>query len=227
MKTYIQRREKNDNLIVFFGGWGNDEKAFAPLCTEDSDFILFYHYSADEPLILPEMKQYKRISLIGWSLGVWAAEYLTPKLNIKPDFAVAINGTPLPAHDKYGIPLADFEKTLNRITDLNMVKFFLRVFGDKETYLANINRVPARTTKSLSDELRWLYNRIMEQKEPGFKWDVALISKDDRVFPTSNLLSYWKTMPETAISVLPQPHYLFHSWESFTDLLGYAESLTG
>ncbi|MDX9929009.1 MAG: DUF452 family protein [Bacteroidales bacterium] len=227
MKTYIQRREKNDSLIVVFGGWGNDEKAFTPLCSEDSDFILFYNYSADEPLILPEMKSYKKITLIGWSLGVWAAEYLSSKLKIKPDFAIAINGTPFPAHDKYGIPLADFEKTLNHITDLNMVKFYLRVFGNKKTYMANIDRVPARSVRSLSDELRWLYNRIMEQTEPGFRWDVALISKDDRVFPTANLLAYWKKCPETAVAVLLQPHYLFHSWNSFPQLISYAESLTG
>ena len=44
------------------------------------------------------------------------------------------------------------------------------MFGDKKSYQSNIDRVPHRTLKSLHDELRWLYNRIMEQKEPGFKW---------------------------------------------------------
>ncbi len=76
MKTYIRRREKNEDLIVFYGGWGTDENVFAPLCTDDFDFILFYNYSADEALVLPETKTYNSITLIGWSLGVWAAEYL-------------------------------------------------------------------------------------------------------------------------------------------------------
>lgn len=225
MKTYIQRREKNDRLTVVYGGWGNDEKAYTPLCNEDSDFILFYNYSADEPLVLPEMKRYNRITVIGWSLGVWAAEYLTARTGIKPDLTIAINGTPFPAHDSYGIPLAEFEKTLNSITDMNMVKFFLRMFGDKKTYQANIDRIPSRTVKSLSDELRWLYNRIMEQKDAGFKWDVALISKNDRIFPTANLLAYWKKSPATVYSVLPQPHYLFHSWRDFDELIAFAASL--
>lgn len=225
MNTYISRREKNDRLIVVFGGWGNDERAFIPLCNDSFDFILFYNYSADAPLVLPEMKSYSRIIVIGWSMGVWATEYLINKVGIRPDFSIAVNGTPYPADDRFGIPLAEFEKTLNGITDRNMLKFYLRMFGDKKTYLANIDRVPARKVKSLSDELRWMYNRIMEQKDPGFKWDVALISKNDRIFPTSNLLAYWQTVPDTAYVVLPQPHYLFHSWQSFSQLTEYCESL--
>jgi biotin synthesis protein BioG len=131
MKTYIRRREKNDQLVVVYGGWGTDENVFIPLCNDDFDFILFYNYSADEALVLPEMKTYTRITLIGWSLGVWAAEYLSPKTGIKPDITIAVNGTPFPADDHYGIPLNVFEGTLNNITEENMEKFYLRMFGDK------------------------------------------------------------------------------------------------
>ena len=176
MKTYIRRREKNDQLVIVYGGWGTDENVFTPFCNDDFDFILFYNYSADEALLLPEMKSYKKITLIGWSLGVWAAEYLSPKTKIIPDVAIAVNGTPVPADDQYGIPLNIFEGTLNNITEHNMEKFYLRMFGDKKTYHLNKDKIPARTVKSLSDELRWLYNRIMEQKEPGFKWNYAVTS---------------------------------------------------
>ncbi len=93
MKTYIRRREKNNRLIVLYGGWGTDENVFTPSCNDDFDFILFYNYSADEALVLPETKTYKSITLIGWSLGVWAAEYLSPKTGIKPDLTIAVNGT--------------------------------------------------------------------------------------------------------------------------------------
>ena len=192
MKTYIRRREKNDQLVVIYGGWGTDENVFTPLCNDDFDFILFYNYSSDEALVLPEMKSYKKITLIGWSLGVWAAEYLSPKTGIIPDIAIAVNGTPVPADDQYGIPLNIFEGTLNNITEENMEKFYLRMFGDKKTYQLNNERKPHRTIKSLHDELRWLYNRIMEQKEPGFKWDFAVTSEIDRVFPSENVNSYWE-----------------------------------
>ncbi len=195
-----------------------------PLCRDDFDFILFYNYSSDEALLLPEMKPYKKITLIGWSLGVWAAEYLSPKTGIIPDVTIAVNGTPVPADDQYGIPLKIFEGTLNNITEENMDKFYLRMFGDKKTYLRNKERIPHRTIKSLNDELRWLYNRIMEQKESGFKWDYAVTSEFDRVFPSQNSINYWEKEHNTKQIVLPLPHYFFHEWNSYTDFISFVEN---
>ncbi len=223
MKTYIRRREKNDQLVVLYGGWGTDENVFTPLCNDKFDFILFYNYSADEALLLPEMKSYKKITVIGWSLGVWAAEYLAPKTKIVPDVAIAVNGTPIPADDQYGIPLNVFEGTLNNITGENMEKFYLRMFGDKKTLMRNKDRIPSRTVKSLHDELRWLYNRIMEQKEPGFKWDYAVSSENDRVFPTENVTSYWTKETNTKHIILPLPHYPFNKWKTFAAFIKYIE----
>jgi hypothetical protein len=98
------------------------------------------------------------------------------------------------------------------------------MFGDKNNYLRNIDRIPHRTIKSLHDELRWLYNRIMEQKEPGFKWDYAVTSESDRVFPSKNLNGYWDKEINTRHITLPLPHYFFHKWDSFTDFIRYVET---
>jgi biotin synthesis protein BioG len=221
MKTYIRRREKNDSLIILYGGWGTDENVFIPSCTDEFDFILFYNYSADEALVLPETKSYKSIALIGWSLGVWAAEYLSYKTGIIPDLTIAVNGTPVPADNKFGIPLKIFEGTLNNISVENMDKFYLRMFGDKRTYLDNCDRLPHRTIKSLNDELRWLYNRIMEQNEPQIRWDYAITSEADRIFPAGNMADYWETKPDTKHIQLPLPHYPFHKWNSFSDFIRF------
>ena len=224
MKTYIKRREKNNQLVVLFGGWGTDEYFFAPFCGDDYDFILFSNYSADEPLVLPEMKTYKKIVLIGWSLGVWAAEYLSEKTGIRADVTIAVNGTPIPADDKYGIPVNVFEGTLNNMTEVNMEKFYLRMFGDKKTYDLNKDKVPLRTIKSLHDELRWMYNRMMEQSTPGFRWDYAVTSENDRVFPKDNMLEYWKKQKSTRHITVPMPHYFFHNWGSYGDFIKFVES---
>jgi pimeloyl-[acyl-carrier protein] methyl ester esterase len=224
MKTYIRRREKNDQLVVLYGGWGTDENVFTPLCSDDFDFILFYNYSADEAFVLPDMKTYRKITLIGWSIGVWAAEYFLPKTGIKPDVKIAVNGTPIPADNQYGIPIKVFEGTLNNITEKNIGKFYLRMFGNKSTYEKNISMIPHITLKSLHDELRWLYNRIMEQKEPGFRWDYAVISEKDRVFPSKNLSGYWDTRKDTRQVMLPYSHYFFHKWNSFTEFISFVEN---
>ncbi|HEX2920584.1 MAG TPA: pimeloyl-ACP methyl esterase BioG family protein [Bacteroidales bacterium] len=224
MKTYIRRREKNNKLVVLYGGWGSDENTYLPLCNDEFDFIMFYNYSADEALILPEMKTYDRIIVIAFSLGVWAAEYLSGKTNIKADLAIAVNGTPLPADEKYGIPLNIFEGTLNNLTEESIGKFYLRMFGNKRSFVANAERMPHRTLKSLLDELRWLYNRIMEQKEPGFKWDYAVTSENDRVYPSKNLESYWSLHQDTTQIKLPVPHYFFHNWNSFMEFISFVEN---
>jgi hypothetical protein len=223
MKTYIRRREENDQLVVLYGGWGTDENFFAPFCNDAFDFILFYNYSADEALVLPETKTYRKITLIAWALGVWAAEYLFPKTGIVPHTAIAVNGTPIPANDKYGIPLKTFEGTLNNISEKNMDKFYFRMFGDKKTYQMNADRIPHRTVKSLQDELRWLYNRMMEQNEPGFSWDYAVTSESDRVFPSENMNSYWKMQKTTRHIMVSLPHYLFPHWNSYTDFIRFVE----
>jgi hypothetical protein len=107
-----------------------------------------------------------------------------------------------------------------------MVKFYLRMFGDKKTYRLNQERIPHRTVKSLHDELRWLYNRIMEQKEPGFRWDYAITSEFDRVFPSKNQKSYWQKEENTQHIILPLNHYLFHHWASFSEFIGFVETYT-
>jgi pimeloyl-[acyl-carrier protein] methyl ester esterase len=223
MKTYIKRNEKNDELVVLYGGWGTDENFFVPFCCDNFDFILFYNYSADDPLVLPETKTYRKITLIAWSLGVWAAEYLLSKTGIKPDTTIAVNGTPVPVDDRFGIPLKTFEGTLNNITDANMDKFYFRMFGDKKTYLENQDRIPHRTIKSLHDELRWLYNRMMEHMEPGFKWDYAVISSTDRVFPPGSMKKFWESQKSTRLIMADLPHYMFPHWKSYREFIAFVE----
>lgn len=224
MKTYIRRREKNNQLLVVYGGWGSDENIYVPICDDDYDFILFYNYSADEPLILPDMKTYRKVILIGFSLGVFAASYLSPKSGIIPDVSIAVNGTPFPVDEKYGIRRKVFEGTLNNITEATIGKFYLRMFGDKKTFNAVKDILPRRTLKSLHDELRWLYNRIMEGDGTGFRWDYAVTSENDRVFPSESQKSYWSSVTGIEQIMLPLPHYFFHKWGKISSFLSFVES---
>ncbi len=223
MRTFIKRRSENTTLVVMFGGWGNDEHMFLPLCRDDHDFILFYNYSADEALILPELKTYTKVYLLGWSLGVWAAEYMSEKTGIKADLNIALNGTPNPAHDKYGLPIESFYETLEKVTPENMEDFYSRLFGNKKNYILNRDRVPHRDIKSLHDELRWIYNRVMEPRDRGFHWDHVVICEKDKVFPTRNLKKYWAGHPDTTISMVKLPHYPFNKWGSFMEMIKQIE----
>jgi hypothetical protein len=101
------------------------------------------------------------------------------------------------------------------------------MFGDRKNYLRNSDRIPHRSVKSLHDELRWLYNRIMEQKDPGFKWDYAVTSETDRVFPSKNLNDYWEKEKGTKHIILPYPHYMFHEWQSFAGFIDFVKGYKG
>jgi len=219
MKTHIRRRENNEDLIIVFGGWGIDQNAFLPLCTESHDFILYYNYSADEPLILPDRKTYRQVILIGWSLGVWAAEYMSASMNLNPDLAIAVNGTPVPADNRYGIPLDIFEGTLNNINESGMEKFNIRLFGSKSILEENTEKLSKRNVQSYAAELRWLYNRIMEDFDRKYRWDIAISSVNDRVFPSDNQINYWRSRQDTRHLIVDLPHYPFYSWGTFEDMI--------
>lgn len=221
MKTFIKRRESNEDLIIVFGTWGTDRNAFLPLCTDKHDFMLYYNYSADEPLILPERKTYRHITVIGWSIGIWAAEYMASTMNLKPDLSIAVNGTPFPAHNLYGIPLEVFEGTLNRLDDRAIYKYHMRLFGNKNVLNQHTEKISKRPLTSFADELRWLYNRIMETYEKRYSWDIALSCSEDRVFPYKNMVKYWESRPETKLITLKLPHYPFFKWNSFNEMVDY------
>ena len=219
MKTYIRRREANTNLIIVFGGWGTDQNAFLPLYSHDHDLILYYNYSADEPLVLPDTKTYDSVTLIGWSLGIWAAEFFSSTMNLKPDLSIAVCGTPVPADNLYGIPLEIFEGTLNKLTEQGMEKFNLRLFGDKGTLDKFRDRTSQRSVESFREELRWLYNRIMETNDLNYRWDIAIASPEDRVFPFKNVSDYWSKRESTKLLSLDLPHYPFFKWSSFLEMI--------
>ncbi|MDX2415365.1 MAG: DUF452 family protein [Bacteroidales bacterium] len=219
MKTYIRRREANTNLIIVFGGWGTDQNAFLPLCSHDHDLILYYNYSADEPLVLPDTKTYENVTLIGWSLGIWAAEFFSSTMNLKPDLSIAVCGTPVPADNLYGIPLEIFEGTINKLTEQGMEKFNLRLFGDKGTLDKFRDRTSQRSVESFREELRWMYNRIMETNDLNYRWDIAIASPKDRIFPFKNVSDYWSKRDTTKLLSLDIPHYPFFKWSSFLEMI--------
>ena len=219
MKTHIRRRENTEKLIIVFGSWGIDQNAFIPLCSESHDFILYFNYSANEPLVLPDQKTYRQVVLIGWSLGVWAAEYLSDSMNLNPDLTIAVNGTPVPADDKYGIPLDIFEGTLNNIDESGIYKFNLRLFGNKTVLKNNMDKLSRRSMDSYGAELRWLYNRIMENPDKKYRWDIAVSSINDRVLPSDNQIKYWTNRKDTKHIQIDQPHYPFHYWVSLDNMI--------
>ena len=108
MKQVYIIKNRHPRLLLFFAGWGADETPFKDYQSADSDNMLCYDYRTLE-FDASLLKEYREINVIGWSMGVWAATQVMGKLQ-KTDTApviknsIAINGTPYPIDDTYGIP---------------------------------------------------------------------------------------------------------------------------
>jgi len=79
-----------------------------------------------------------------------------------------------------------------------MEKFYLRCSVDKKLINLTVTGYLHRNVKSLHDELRWLYNRIMEQRRTrGSGGIYPVTSEFDRVFPAKKpRLGYWSKRGE-------------------------------
>ncbi|MDO5035450.1 MAG: alpha/beta fold hydrolase [Porphyromonas sp.] len=212
-------------LLLYFTGWGTTPEVVTNLgLPQGWEQCSFWDYKDVSALYLPdiELSRYNSIYLVAWSMGVWAADLLAPHLP-RISKAVAINGTPLPMHDLYGIPTPIFEKTLSGLDDDNRARFDRRMCGGKKL-LAVYNSFSARSTEDLRSELTGVYEAVRalpDGSPPQLSWDLAYVSERDLIVPPSNQLRYWNKHNVTT-EVLPglghYPIYEFHSWQELLKL---------
>ena len=207
MQHYWLNHEKNDELILFFTGWGFDENPFKHLDCGNYDVLMFYDYHGSElattlelATMLPESfdLQYKKTHLIAWSMGVFIARHL--KVNGKK---VAINGTTLPMHNEFGIPVKIFELTMKHAAAGLQGKFYKNVFGaDYERYLQTPvmrsveNRVAEleslhQLIHGASTNCTFPYCDLCDAPRDTKCYDVAFIGTGDKIIPPKNQLAFW------------------------------------
>ena len=212
MQYHWLNQNKNEDLIIFFGGWSFDYKPFEQLECTHYDVLMFYDYTTLEMPVI-DFSSYKTISLIGWSMGVFAAYYLRNNL---PKFSrkIAVNGTPFPVDDTFGIPLRTFELTLKHAETGLQGKFYQNVFSNEE-FLAQYQKNPVkRSIQNRIDELISLNKLIKstEQTYDGKFYDCALVGINDRIIPAKNQLNCWKDIA-VKLECGHFPFYMFNSWE--------------
>lgn len=217
-------------LLLFFAGWSASPELFKHLDAEEgTDVWICYDYR--DLTFKENLAGYKEVYVVAWSLGIWVATNIWKKLigsmptdeNSKspyPVLSIAINGTPYPIHDTFGIPESIFRGTLDNITDEGMRRFNLRMCGTRQR-LAEYEETPARPLDEVREELQSLSHMIQEtginKENPatGF-WTKAIISDKDRIFPSENLRNYWKG--RCPITEIAAPHYPFYLWKNWNEL---------
>lgn len=220
----LEYRQKADNkvLLMFFTGWGTTPEVAHHLALPHQwDYFTAYDYRRVCTEELPPFKPYQQVFLVAWSMGVWASDRLGPALPM-PHQAVAINGTPLPMHNQYGIPDQIFEGTLKGLDDDNRERFNRRMCGGKKL-LAVYNSFAARTTDDLREELTGVYEQVkgLSGEEPHkLPWSQALVSEKDLIVPSANQVAYWE-LHQVPFEVLEGAgHYPLMQYDSWEELLG-------
>ena len=209
MQFHWLNKKNNDKLIIFFTGWSFDYKPFEFLACNDFDVLMFFDYNT---LDMPPIPNYKEYILISWSMGVFSAYLLKDKL---PSFSkkIAINGTPLPVNDDYGIPVKPFLLTLRHAKTGLEGKFYQNIFDTPIEYDRYLKSAVERPIENRVEELNSLYKKI-KNTEIEYKhfYDKAIVSKNDKIIPAKNQINFWQEKAKI-IESGHFPYYNFKSWD--------------
>lgn len=205
MKQLYIHQNHSPLLLLFFAGWGMDEKTFENYHTPDKDFMICYDYRTldfDETLLLP----YKEIHLVAWSMGVWAASQVMARTSLPIVQSTAINGTLYPIDEARGIAPAIFEGTLNGLNEVSLQKFRLRMCGSTAAYKEFAEMVPQRPLEELKEELAAIREQYHRSPSSPFVWDKAIIGNADRIFSPENQQHAW-CVTTTVTEGMEAAHY--------------------
>ena len=216
MQFHWLNKQNNSKLIIFFAGWSFDENPFKFLACENFDVLIVYDYSTIDENI-EKFTSYKEINLIAWSMGVFVAYLLKDKL---PKFnkKIAINGTPLPVNDEFGIPVKPFLLTLRHARTGLEGKFYQNIFETKEEFEKYSTMSVNRSIENRETELKSLYDKI-RSAEINYNrfYDKALISSRDKIIPTKNQINFWQNNAE--IEMLESGHFPYYNFKSWNEIL--------
>ena len=202
MRLQFLSHSDTDRLILIFAGWGSDARCYEHVCMNGWDVALVSGFD-DELPDLKALDRYATVYVYAWSLGVWAAERALAG-RLRPVRAYAVNGTPWPSDDERGIPAKVFADTAAGLTERNLHKFRVRMFGgvaaykDYQPMFEHLTDVAA-----LRAELEFVAAHANGER---LHWDGAYIGAEDRIFPAANQRKAWEGL--ASIHELNAPHYV-------------------
>ena len=197
MNYTFLKQHNHQELILLVSGWSISPSVFEEYIPENKDFLIVHGFSSldfDYSLLT----SYRRITLIGFSMGVWAAAHLfASHTAILFCEKIAINGTPLLIDDQCGIPAAIYQGTLDGLDDKNLQKFHRRMLASTDGYRQFVAANPIADIAVLKQELSFVQTHCTHFQPPAFSWDKAIIGQHDRIFPPDNQLHAWGLLNAT------------------------------
>ena len=221
MQFHWLNKQNKENLIVFFAGWSFDYRPFEFMDCENCDVLMIYDYNSINPNEFEKIQfssKYKNKTLLAWSMGVYAAYKLREFLG-DFDKKIAINGTPFPVDNEYGIPEKPFLLTLKHAKTGLEGKFYQNIFDKSEEFERYLNTPVERSIDNRVDELKSLYEDIKNSpKEYEKFYDFAFVSSNDNIIPPKNQMNFWQTY-NSPLKKLESGHFPYYNFNSWKDLL--------
>lgn len=213
MKQVFITKNNTPDLLLIFSGWGTHPQIFGTL-RNARDICICYDYRDDtfNPHLIAD---YKDITVIGWSFGVYMAAYTFSKYLLKANKTVAVNGTMQPIDDTYGIPQTLFDMTLDSLTDCSFQKFQKRICGNIKQYSIHKEALSVRAIPEVKEELSVLQNRVANTRNINFHWDIAYISDNDLIFTPERQEAFWSNYHISSIRRINDAH--FPDFKQITD----------
>ena len=202
MKLQYVSRTGAARLILIYAGWAMDAAPFEGLRRPGYDIAVVWDYrefQLDWSFATP----YSEVCVVAWSLGVYAAAVTAPALARRITCRIAVNGTLWPVDPLLGIPPKVFAGTAAGLNERQLGKFYRRVCGGREIFSAFSERIPARSVPELLEELGVFLSDNLFAPQIEKRWDMALISSDDAIFPPVN---QWRAWRGTPVRFMDGPH---------------------
>lgn len=187
MKFRQIRSSQSSEATLWFLGWGFDS-SIEPFIADEGNVYLLWDYASLELSL--DVSAFSSVTVKAWSMGVWAAEaFLAAHTEIRASRTEAYCGTPRPADASYGIGAEAIRLTIDHWDEVNRRKFARKVAIDAKLAASIAPLLEARDAASQRSELQSILSAQSEL--PDRIWDLAVISKRDRIFPAESQRQWW------------------------------------
>jgi len=211
-------RSGNDSLILFFNGWGMDERPFDFLDRSGFDILMCYNYR-DLNLTLPDLSAYPEKFLVAWSSGVRAADVALRYSSLSFCHGIALNGTAYTVDSELGIAPELFKATIDAFSKKNRDRFFRRMMTGIDAYKRFISSSPHRDLEEQKAELQAILKNSMVAANVDNLFDRVFIATKDRIVPTENQECYWKQQKSVTLKRVEGGHFSFYRWKSWKEII--------
>lgn len=216
MKSHILYKN-NNRVILLFAGWAMDSQAFASVRVPGYDIAIVWDYT-NMTFEADWHADYQEIIVVGWSMGVLAAErFIAENTQLPITKTIVVAGSPTPRHDSEGIPCATYDATLLINSAPLLLKFYRRVAGGTDAMKRLLPELPQRDPAEAQAELQAITARLDDfaadcegKSQRCFNhslFDEIIIGGRDLIFPADNLLRAWQSV-NNRVTVDPEMAHL-------------------